>query len=148
MDCKWGSWKTSSFEFIKPKPKQSQQPIRVTSYNTRSQWELKMKTRKPLARENTGDQVVIGFIFKATQSWVNFDWVENCFNLLTPKILSVILLTISHTVLVMLVWRIWYWMSLLSPNWYFSLFSSLVCLILYRYCKEKFCHGHSWELKG
>ena len=148
MDCKWGSWKTSSFEFIKPKPKQSQQPIRVTSYNTRSQWELKMKTRKPLARENTGDLVVIGFSFKATQSWVNFDWVENCFNLLTPKILSVILLTISHTVLVMLVWRIWYWMSLLSPNWYFSLFSSLVCLILYRYCKEKFCHGHSWELKG
>ena len=30
-----------------------------------------MKTRKPLARENTDDQVVIGFSFKATQSWVN-----------------------------------------------------------------------------
>ena len=29
------------------------------------------------------------------------------------------------------------------PDWYFSLFSSLVCLILYRYCKEKFCLGHS-----
>ena len=77
---------------------------------------MKMKTRKPLARENTGDQVMIGFSFEAMQSWFNFDLVENCFNLLTPKILSVILLTISHTVLVMLVWRIWYWMSLLSPN--------------------------------
>ena len=77
---------------------------------------MKMKTRKPLARENTGDQVMIGFSFEAMQSWFNFDLVENCFNLLTPKILSVILLTISYTVLVMLVWRIWYWMSLLSPN--------------------------------
>ena len=34
------------------------------------------------------------------------------------------------------------------PNWYFSLFSSLACSILYRYCKEKFFLGHSWELKG
>ena len=29
----------------------------------------------------------------------------------------------------------------------FSLFLSLVCLILYRYCEEKFCLGHLWELK-
>ena len=29
----------------------------------------------------------------------------------TPKISLVILLTISHTVLVMLVWRIWYWIN-------------------------------------
>ena len=34
------------------------------------------------------------------------------FNPLTPKILLVILLIISHTVLVMLVWRIWYWIIL------------------------------------
>ena len=33
-------------------------------------------------------------------------------------------------------------------NWYFSLFSSLSWLILYWYCKEKFCLGHSRELKG
>ena len=32
-------------------------------------------------------------------------------NPLTPKISFVILLTISHTVLVMLVWRIWYWIA-------------------------------------
>ena len=38
--------------------------------------------------------------------------------------------------------------QLIIPNWYFSLFSSLACLILYWYCKEKFCLGHSWELKG
>ena len=30
----------------------------------------------------------------------------------------------------------------------FSLFSSLVCLILYCYCEEKFCLGHSWECEG
>ena len=42
---------------------------------------------------------------------------------------------------------------LLIFYWYFSLLSSLVCLILYwmiynNYCKEKFFLGHSWELKG
>ena len=31
----------------------------------------------------------------------------------------------------------------LSQNWHFSLFSSLIWLILYWYCKEKFCLGHS-----
>ena len=31
---------------------------------------------------------------------------------------------------------------------FFFLFSSLVCLILYCYCKEKFFLGLSWELKG
>ena len=30
----------------------------------------------------------------------------------------------------------------------FLLISSLAHMILYRYCKEKFCLGHSWELKG
>ena len=34
------------------------------------------------------------------------------------------------------------------PNWYFSLFSSLFCLLLYWYCKEKVCVGHSWKLMG
>ena len=68
-------------------------------------------------------------------------------NPLTSKISSVILLTVFHTVLVMLVWRIWDRISRQSPNWYFSLFSSLVCLTLYGYCKKKFCLGNSWELK-
>ena len=30
----------------------------------------------------------------------------------------------------------------------FSLFSSLVCLMSYWYCEEKFCLGHMWELKA
>ena len=38
--------------------------------------------------------------------------------------------------------------QLVTPYWYFSLFSSLIWLILYWYCKEKFCLGHSCELKG
>ena len=40
--------------------------------------------------------------------------------------------------------RIWYWINLLI----FSLFSPLVCLILYWYCKEKFYCSHSREVKG
>ena len=35
---------------------------------------------------------------------------------LTPKISLVILLTVCHTVLMMLVWRIWYWINLYSLN--------------------------------
>ena len=70
------------------------------------------------------------------------------FNPFTSKISLVILLTVCHTVLVMLVWRIWFWINLYSLNFYFSLISSLVCLILYWYCTGKFCLGHSWELKG
>ena len=42
----------------------------------------------------------------------------------------------------------WYWINLKSPNCCFSQFSSLVCVILYWNCKEKFCLGHSWEFKG
>ena len=53
------------------------------------------------------------------------------FDPFTPKISLVILLTVCHTVLVMFVWRIWYWINLHSLSFYFSLFSSLVCLILY-----------------
>ena len=47
----------------------------------------------------------------------------------------------------MLVQRIQYWINSLSSNWYFSLFSSLIWLILYWYCKEKFWFGYSWELR-
>ena len=43
----------------------------------------------------------------------------NFFNSLTPKISLVILLVVSHAVLVMLVWRIWYWIHFYSPYWYF-----------------------------
>ena len=32
-------------------------------------------------------------------------------NPLTPKILLVILLTICHTILMMSIWRIWYWIN-------------------------------------
>ena len=38
--------------------------------------------------------------------------------------------------------------QLIIPKLIFSLSSSLIWLILYQYCKEKFCLGHSWELKG
>ena len=38
--------------------------------------------------------------------------------------------------------------QVIIPKLTFSLVSLLICLILYRYCKEKFCLGHSWELKS
>ena len=37
--------------------------------------------------------------------------------------------------------------QLIIPLSIFHLFSSLVCLTLYQYCKEKWCLGHSYELK-
>ena len=37
--------------------------------------------------------------------------------------------------------------QLIILNWYFALFSSLLCLILYWYCKEKISLSHSWEVK-
>ena len=49
---------------------------------------------------------------------------------LTRKFL--VLLTVKHTILIMLVWRIWYWINKLSPNW-FSFFSSLIWLILHSF---------------
>ena len=63
------------------------------------------------------------------------------FNPLTPGSHLVILLTVIQ--LLLLVKRIWYWI-----NSYFPFISSLVCLMLCWYCKEKFCLGHSWEWKG
>ena len=59
---------------------------------------------------------------------------ESRIHSLTSKIALLIQLPVCHTVLVMLVWRIWHWMNLYSPNWYYSLFSSLICLILHWYC--------------
>ena len=38
--------------------------------------------------------------------------------------------------------------QLIIPNWYFFLISSLVCLKFYGYCREEFCLGLPWELKG
>ena len=69
-------------------------------------------------------------------------------NPFTPKISSITFLTICHTILIILVWRIWYWINQKSPNRHSSLLSSLVCFILNWHCKEKFPLGHSWELKG
>ena len=38
--------------------------------------------------------------------------------------------------------------QLIIPKLMFFLFSSLIWLLLYGYCKEKFCLGHSWEFKA
>ena len=66
-----------------------------------------------------------------------------------PRISLVILLSIYmyHSVLLILVHIIWYWINLKFPYWYFSWFSSLVWLIWYWYCEVKFSHGHSWKCR-
>ena len=56
------------------------------------------------------------------------------------------LIIVCHKAPIMLIWRIWYWINSKS-HWYFSLFSLIVCLTLYGYCKEKFNLDHSWELR-
>ena len=81
---------------------------------------------------------------KLHADWINFPGVMDL-NPFTPKISLVIPLTVCHTILMMLVDI---GLSNTSPNWYISSFSSPVCLILFWYCKEKFCLGHSWVLKG
>lgn len=45
----------------------------------------------------------------------------------------------------MWVQRICYWLNYQSHDWCSSPFSSPACLILYSYCREKFCLGH-WVL--
>ena len=44
-------------------------------------------------------------------NFCSFGWKPNL-NPVTPKILLVIVLTVCHTVLVMLVWRSWFWVNL------------------------------------
>ena len=63
----------------------------------------------------------------------------------TLKISLVILLTVCHTVLVIWDWRNWERINYWFPTWYFSIFSTLLYLILYS--KEKLCIGQSWLLK-
>ena len=43
--------------------------------------------------------------------WSTQHLTKTCFNPLMPKISIVILLTAHHMDLVMLVWRIWYWIN-------------------------------------
>ena len=61
-------------------------------------------------------------------------------NTFAPKILLVILLAVCSQCSENLVLD-----QLTIPNWYFSLFSSLVYLILYWHRKGKFCLDHSKE---
>lgn len=58
-----------------------------------------------------------------------------------PEICLLVLLTVYYTILVMLDLRMWYWITD-NPSLIFSLFSSIVCLKLLWYCREKLflCH--------
>ena len=60
-------WSTFWLSVVKPKSKQSQQPIRRKEILLRANESANKK--QPKARENTGDQVVIGFSFAS-------DWLR------------------------------------------------------------------------
>ena len=75
-------------------------------------------------------------------------WQRTIGFIFTPNNLLVILLAVYHTILKILIHKIWYWINYLSPNCFLSLFSSLVCLILYGCCKEKFCLYQLCEFKS
>ena len=78
------------------------------------------------------------------------------FNPFIPKISLVILLTVYHTILLMLVWRIWYWMNYNYPNWYFPLvhhLSAWYCIdivrrnsLLVTHRSERVNHLIGWKL--
>ena len=69
-------------------------------------------------------------------------------NPFTLKISSVILPTVCYTVLMMLVWRIWYWINL-SNNHLIDIFlySHHICWVWYWCCEEELSFGHLWELR-
>ena len=52
----------------------------------------------------------------------------------------------THINFIMLVQKISNRINQSPFYWFFPLLSSHVCLMLFWYCKEKFCLGHSWEL--
>ena len=60
---------------------------------------------------------------KTTRAKTSLNCVHSCHlsvNIFSPKIsLAVILSTVYHTTLMMLVQRIWCWISWLTPKWYF-----------------------------
>ena len=76
--------------------------------------------------EKEREDGVLGMSFFFREKWdkTGEDWlphpkgnlktrlVLSSLTLLIPKISLVILFTVSHTVLVILVWRIWYWINL------------------------------------
>ena len=63
--------------------------------------------------------------------WVKSRTVSTCKGPLTLSTLKIILLTVCYTNLMILIWRIWYWIKQKSLYWYFSSFLSLVFLMLY-----------------
>ena len=84
--------------------------------NTVTWLRLKLATTVPTLTE------IIMFVLRTN--------LKSC-NPFIPKISLVILLTVYHTIRMMLVWKIWYSMNYKYPNWNFPLVSSLVCLILH-----------------
>ena len=66
--------------------------------------------------EEESEKLIMLVCFPCQLVFINlFDFtVVQQLNPLTPKISLVILVTVCHTVLVMLVWRIWYWINLKS----------------------------------
>ena len=67
------------------------------------------------------------------------------FNSFTPWISLGILVTVCHAILMTLVLRICDWINYLYPKWYFSLLSSLFCMMVFGFCKGKVL---SWSLMG
>ena len=58
--------------------------------------------------------------------------------------MGLILLTVCHTILMTLVWRIWYWICLKSPEWYFLYsysISSWFCIKIVRRNSVLITHG-------
>ena len=74
--------------------------------------------------------------------------LQDTVNPLTPKIGVVILQTVCRMIFILLVWKFGTGSISNLIVGIFLYFSSLVCMLLCRYSKEKFCHGHSQELEG
>ena len=64
---------------VNTKPELSQDPIRRWENNCKNRWKLEVNSKRSKARENAGDQVVIGFGFAPDwlREWRKFFWTNH-----------------------------------------------------------------------
>ena len=90
----------------------------------------------------------LGILILFDVKWLCFLSLNSAAQLVCEPLHSPILVVILLTTCFQFLWSEFEEFDIGSTryplDWHFSLFSSLVCLILYWYCKEKFCLGHSW----
>ena len=85
--------------------------MKILSVSYMSCSESLLKTKKKEANKTYFGEVILCQLKIAEQERPQSDLYSVCINPFTPKISSVILLTICHAILTILVWRIRHWIG-------------------------------------